>query len=367
MKALLREVAFKDLQPGYILGKPIEDENGRILLRAGTILTRRHLELIRDWGLERIAVQREAVIDADEVAETEVPKTHVLDRVLQREMLSAIGEVFASAAEDKHLSLDGVFKYAPALVEEVTTHETVTLDLIGLRRVDNYTFMHSLSVGVLAVAAGLELGMRDSELLDLSLSAVLHDVGKMKVPLDILNKPGKLDSVEWRLMKRHPRFGMEILGQRGGFSTDVLQGVYQHHERCDSSGYPHNLGRHSIGTFGKIIAIADFYDAMTSDRVYRPAVKPHLVVEQLIAESLSSFEESTAHAFIRSLAVYPVGSEVVMENGEEGQVVWFDRSMPNRPTVLILKDADGKPIEKPVECDLMRELTRFISEVKSVR
>ncbi len=366
MTELLREVPYRELHPGQALGQPIVDERGRILLQAGTILTPRHLELIKDWGLERITIQRDVVVDADEV-EPPSPKPHVMDQVLQREMLSAISEVFETAAEDKHLSLDGVFKYVPALVEEVTAHETVSLDLIGLRKVDNYTFMHSLSVGVLATAAGLELGMRNDELFDLSLAAVLHDVGKMRVPVDILNKPGKLDSVEWRLMRRHPRLGLELVAQRGDLSPRVLQGMYQHHERCDGSGYPHNLGRNSLGTFGKVIAIADFYDAMTSDRVYRPAVKPHLVVEQLIAESLSTFDYDTAHAFIRSLAVYPIGSTVIMENGEEGQVVWFDRTMPYRPKVLILKDAQGKRLLQPRECDLMSEFTRFISEVKSVK
>lgn len=357
----VRSIPFAELQPGQKLQKTIYDDNGRLLLRAGTTLTFRHLQLMKDWGLDRVEVSGEWPEDS-----TEMPLVHVIDAALQGEMLSAIAEVFASVAEDKALDLARIASSTASLVQEVTGHSSVTLDLVGLRQVDNYTFMHSLAVGVLSVAAGVELGFKQDDLLDLSLAAVLHDVGKSRIPLQVLNKPGKLDADEWQLMKRHPRLGTELLSERGGLSTTILQGVYEHHERSDGSGYPHSRSGGVIGRLGKIIAVADFYDAITSDRVYRPGTEPHLAVEQLIAESLSSYDREAVRAFIRGLAVYPVGSTVVMDNGGVGRVIGYDRDVPHRPKVQIVCDQNGLWLPEPQECDMMRELSRFIKEVRKV-
>lgn len=358
---VVRSIPFAELQPGQKLQKTIYDDNGRLLLRAGTTLTFRHLQLMKDWGLDRVEVSGEWPEDS-----TEVPPAHVLDPALQGEMLSAIAEVFASVTEDKALDLNRIASSATALVREVAGHSSVTLDLAGLRQVDNYTFMHSLAVGVLSVAAGVELGFGQEDLLDLALAAVLHDVGKSRIPLPVLNKPGRLDAGEWQMMKRHPRLGTELLSEHGGLSTAILQGVYEHHERNDGSGYPHSRSGGTIGKLGKIIAVADFYDAITSDRVYRPGTEPHLAVEQLIAESLTTYDTEVVRAFIRSLAVYPVGSTVVMDNGDLGRVIGYDHDVPHRPKVQIVCDHTGLWLPEPHECDMMRELSRFIKEVRKV-
>lgn len=358
---VVKSIPFAELQPGQKLQNTIYDDNGRLLLRAGTTLTFRHLQLMKDWGLDRVEVSGEWPQDS-----TESPPVHVIDPVLQGEMLSAIAEVFVSVAADKALDLERIANSATCLVQEVTGHSSVTLDLAGLRRVDNYTFMHSIAVGVLSVAAGVEMGLSQDQLVELSLAAVLHDVGKSRIPLEVLNKPGKLDADEWKLMKRHPRLGTELLSERSGLSTPVLQGVYEHHERSDGSGYPHSHNGDTLGRLGKIIAVADFYDAITSDRVYRPGTEPHLAVEQLIAESLSTYDAVAVRAFIRSLAVYPVGSTVVMDNGELGRVIGYDRDVPHRPKVQIICEENGLWLPEPHECDMMRELSRFIKEVRKV-
>jgi HD-GYP domain-containing protein (c-di-GMP phosphodiesterase class II) len=246
----------------------------------------------------------------------------------------------------------------------MAAHDQVTLNLAGLRRVDNYTFMHSLSVAVLSVAAGMELGLSEDQLLELSFAGALHDIGKMRIPLAVLNKPGKLDAEEWQLMKRHPRLGMELLTNHGGVATAALQGIYEHHERMDGSGYPHRLPGKQISLFGRIVAVADVYDAMTSDRVYRAGMAPHLAVEQLIGESLTRFDWPIVSAFIRSLVVYPVGSLVVMDNGEVGRVISYRRTVPYRPKVAIIADAYGRRVFPPRECDMLKELTRFVTEVR---
>lgn len=356
---MVRDLAFADLQPGQRLQKTIYDNAGRILLRSGTVLTFRHLQIMRDWGLDRVPVEGEWPDERD--GSTEV---YMLDPAVQVEMMEAIQEVFTSVTEDKALALDRMVSCAPILVEEVTSHAHVTLDLAGLRRMDNYTFMHSLSVAVLAVAAGSVLRLDRQELLDLSLSAVLHDIGKLRIPAEVLNKPGKLNDLEWQLMKRHPRLGAEMLTERSDLATPIMRGIYEHHERNDGSGYPHRLGGSDISRFGKIIAVADFYDAITSDRVYRRGTVPHLAVEQLIAESLSTYDAEMVGAFIRSLAVYPIGRTVVMDNGEIGRVISYDPIVPHRPKVLILCDSNGRWLSKPRECDMMHELTRFVKEVK---
>lgn len=358
---MVKDLPFSELQPGQRLQQTIYDDNGRILLRSGTVLTFRHLQLMKDWRLDYVSVDVEI---PEEEREQPEPDVHLVGQGVQNEMMQAIQEVFTSVTEDKALALDRMVSCAPILVEEVTSHDHVTLDLAGLRRVDNYTFMHSLAVAVLAIAAGAEIGLKRELLLDLALSALLHDIGKVNIPPQILHKPGPLTPDEWVVMRRHPRLGAELLTERSGLSTPIMRGVYEHHERNDGSGYPHRLRGEQICLMGKIIAVADFYDSITSDRIYRGGTEPHLAVEQLIAESLSTYDGNTVGSFIRSLAVYPVGRIVVMDNGEIGRVLSYDHNVPHRPKVLILQDSDGQWLPKPRECDLMHELNRFVHEVK---
>lgn len=350
----------RELEPGFCLQEPVQDAQGRILLQSGVVLTERYLELIQDWGVTAIAV---ATGDTAAV-EQQLQRTHVVSSDLQDEMLGTIYELYDDITAQKDLSLQRLRNAVPILVQEIMLHKTVALDLIGLRRADNYTFMHSLSVAVLAVATGVELGLDAEQLTGLALGAVLHDMGKTQVPLSILHKPAQLTASERTLVHRHPRWGVELLTRHAQLPAPALQGIYEHHERCDGSGYPHGLWGSRISRSGKIVAVADFYDALTSDRPYHSRLAPHLVIEQLLVMGRRSFDANIVRALLRSLVPYPVGSTVMMDSGETGEVIGYDQNFPYRPRVLIMRDSWGRELPYPYECDLLQELHRFIAEVR---
>lgn len=349
------------LTPGYRLLRPLQDRSGRILLQSGTVLTERYLELIEQWGLEDILLLAES--PSKEASFSQVKRTHVIDIALQTVIIDILADVFTNIVSEKALPVDRLRHSALLLVREIMTHQQVALDLSALRTLDENTFNHSLSVAVFAIAAGVELGLGEPALMELAIGALLHDIGKTKISPAIINKPGRLSAAERAIIEQHPRWGVELLQEKGGFEPSILQGIYQHHERSDGSGYPFGLHNGLISQLGQITAVADFYDAMTSDRAYRAGQPAYLVVEQLIASSLTLFDAEVVWAFIRSLAPYPIGSRVLLDNGEHGEVVGYDRRMPNRPRVLVTHDVADQALAHPFECDLLQQLDRFIIEV----
>lgn len=349
------------LTPGYRLLRPLQDRSGRILLQSGTVLTERYLELIEQWGLQDVLLL--AASPSKEENFSQVTRTHIIDIALQPMITDILADVFANIVSEKALPVDKLRHSASLLVREIITHQQVALDLSTLRTLDENTFNHSLSVAVFAIATGVELGLDEPALMDLAIGALLHDIGKIRISPAIINKPGRLSAAERAIIEEHPRWGVELLQEKSGFAPSMLHGVYQHHERSDGSGYPFGLHDGQISQLGRITAVADFYDAMTSDRAYRVGQPAYLVVEQLIASSLTLFNTEIVWAFIRSLAPYPVGSRVLLDNGEQGEIIGYDRRMPNRPRVLVTHDIANRELAHPFECDLLEQLDRFIIKV----
>lgn len=349
------------LAPGYRLLRPLQDREGRILLQAGTILTQRHLELIQQWGVQNILLLAEKTSKSE--MSNQVTRTHVIDAALQNMITDTLTEVFINIASEKALPLDRLQYSASLLIREIANHRDVALDLSALRSSDENTYNHSLSVAVLAIATGVELGLADEVLMDLAMGALLHDIGKTKIAPAIINKPGQLTAEERVIIEQHPLWGVQLLQEKGHSSPRVLQAVYEHHERSDGSGYPQGLSDEQISLLGKITAVADYYDAMTSDRSYHAAQPAYLVIEQLIAYSLTTFNQAIVRAFVRSLAPYPVGSRVLLDTGEWGEVIGYDRRMPTRPRVLVTHDAAYNQLPHPREYDLLVHLNRFVVRV----
>lgn len=349
------------LTPGYRLLRPLQDRFGRILLQAGIVITERHLELIEQWGLQDILLLAEKPRQKEKF--NQVTRTHIIDAALQTMITDTLTEVFVNIASEKALPIDKLHHSAALLVREIVTHQQVALDLTALRSLDENTYNHSLSVAVFAIATGVELGLDEAVLMDLAMGALLHDIGKTKISPTIINKPGQLTAAERAIVEQHPSWGVELLQGKGDFSPGILQAVYEHHERSDGSGYPQGLGDGQISLLGKITAVADYYDAMTSDRSYHAAQPAYLVIEQLIANSLTTLNPAVVRAFVHGLVPYPVGSRVLLDTGERGEVIGYDRRMPTRPRVLITHDATNSQLTYPREYDLLVHLNRFIVRV----
>lgn len=229
---------------------------------------------------------------------------------------------------------------ARILVAELANNIVENLDasmwLTQLKQRDEYTAIHSLNVCVLSITFGRALGMSVDELNELGLGALLHDIGKMSVPLEILNKPGKLTSEEFEIMKSHPVKGYEMLLKDGSLSKKVLDIVKSHHERLSGSGYPDKLVDSDISYFTKIVSITDVYDAITSDRVYHDGMTPHSAMQRLYEWMPNNFDQDLIEKFIKVLGIYPIGSVVELKTGHVGVVVKLNAQHRLKPVVMLI-------------------------------
>jgi putative nucleotidyltransferase with HDIG domain len=233
----------------------------------------------------------------------------------------------------------------------VTMREPSTMvGLAMLKDYDNYTFNHCVNVGILAMALGTSVGLDPEQIKVLGVAGHLHDVGKVMVSREVLNKPGKLTTAEFEEMKRHAELGESIVNQMIGIDPEVVRIVLGHHRRCDRSGYPERAVKLPDDPMIDIIAIADTYDALTTLRVYQAAISPRAALQSM--ERLSGPVLNTAlfEEFKLLLGPYPVGTLVRLDNNEVGVVSQPNPFAPAAPVVRVLLDSEGGQLALPKEC-----------------
>jgi len=233
------------------------------------------------------------------------------------------------------------------MAQSITRTPNAMLWLSNMKKRDEYTSIHCLNVCVLALTFGRAMGLEAKELETLGLGALLHDVGKMKVPLEILNKPGKLTREEFQIIKLHTLDGYNILSAQGDISAEILDIVVSHHERIDGSGYPCGTQGDFIDTLSQITSIVDVYDAITSDRCYHDGMTPHDAMKLIYHWAGDSFDIELIDAFIQCLGIYPVGSVIGLKSGEFGVVVTATEHANLRPIILLVTDSQGQRLDIP--------------------
>lgn len=220
--------------------------------------------------------------------------------------------------------------------------------LTQLKNKDEYTAQHSLNVCVLSVVLGRHIGLGEQSLNNLGLCGMMHDVGKMLVPLEVLNKPGRLDDDEMRIMQSHTTLGYELLKSSKDMYFGASETAFMHHERLDGQGYPRKKLAHDLSLYTKIVTITDMYDAITSDRVYQKG-RTHLEATKIMFDMMGlHLEETLVVKFVESLGVYPPGCFVEMTNGCIGLVVEINEASRLRPKVLLILDPDKNAVTERV-------------------
>jgi len=236
-------------------------------------------------------------------------------------------------------------------VEADPAHMTL---LSKLHHYDDYTLRHSLNVSLLSLIFGSHLGMEREGLRRLAFAGLYHDVGKFRIPLEILNKPGRLSEREFEVMKHHSLIGFDMLKNQPGLTEDVLLGVLHHHERYDGKGYPKQLKADEKDPFSRILTIVDIFDALTSDRAYKKAYTPHESLKAMFAWRNESFHPGLLEKFVECFGVYPPGSFVRMTDQTYGLVVVARPEHPARPVVKVCFSKKLVP-QLPVLVDLSLE------------
>jgi HD-GYP domain-containing protein (c-di-GMP phosphodiesterase class II) len=224
------------------------------------------------------------------------------------------------------------------------------LNLSHLKTYDLYLFSHVVNVCVLSVIIGRELRLPPEELKELGMAALLHDFGMVKIDTSIYDQGNKLTAEQWQEIKKHPDYGFEMLSSND-FSPEILDGIRQHHERINGSGYPLGLRGPEISQFGKIIAVADVYDACISPRKHRKRFTPYEALKILLGDS-HLFDIKILKAFVASMAIYPIGSFIRLNTGEVAKVIGINHGAPFRPEIRIYFDSSEQKLDEPVRINL---------------
>ncbi len=347
----MRLVATHRAADGSELGRDVLTgrADGAPLLRSGVRITERYRSLLMNAGVAAIYVE-----DAESEGIIVEP---IVDDATREVATKAVASVYRSAkdafATGKPLAPEAIAALediVTRILSQIDTAAGVALALADLATADAYTFQHSIDV----TGTGLAIGQRyfrkygwvdytgtrhfsqiDERLTSLGLGLLLHDIGKLVVPISILNKPGKLTPKEWELMKTHPRAGVDLLAG-GNWNPLVKAVVLRHHERWDGSGYPDGKSGEEIHQMARVAAVADVFDAVTGDRVYARARPTHEGVRVITEGSDTLFDPEVVDTFSMIVAPYPPGSPIELTDGRSGVVVSCPEGMLDRPVVRIL-------------------------------
>jgi len=252
-------------------------------------------------------------------------------------------------------------------VNSVLHSPDAMLWMTQLKNKDKYTAQHSLNVCVLSIVLGRHLNLSEMALNNLGLCGMMHDMGKMLVPLDILNKPGKLELEEMEIMQSHTTLGYELLKSSQDMYPGAIDVAWTHHERLDGKGYPRQILHGGISHFARIVTTVDMYDAITSDRVYQKG-RTHLEATNILTTmSGSHLDPLLVIKFIESLGVYPPGCVVEMTNGSIAIVVEVNEKIKLRPKIIILLDEDKNQVAEEVVLDLSKMITDRAGEFYTIR
>lgn len=343
----MRCTSVENLKVGDVLGRAIYDNASRILLAQNTVMT--------DDLIKRLSKHRVYSVYIDDpncsLGGEDVISTHTRQKAINtlREITnSALGTTVS-----KHKDYGVIISSITAnIIDELIQQKGSLVNMIDLKDYDNYTYSHSVNVAILSIVTGISLGYEYARLLSLGTGAFLHDLGKIFVPLEILNKPDKLTSDEFNIIKSHPEKG--FLKSR---ADDILDApgravILQHHEKVDGSGYPHGKKANEIHEFAKIVAVSDVYDAVTSDRPYRKRWSPSHGLEYLYSITGSHLDYRIVTSFSKNIAPFPLGSLVQLSNGETGYVI-DNSSNAHRPILQVGERC----------VDLQKELTLMIDKI----
>jgi putative nucleotidyltransferase with HDIG domain len=262
--------------------------------------------------------------------------------------IDLVKEVVENIHQQKALNIRKAKRLMQNAVNAILQDESTLLGLANIKNYDEYTFNHSVNVAIYAIALGQRIGIPKRHLSHLGMAGLFHDIGKTRIPKEILNKTGKLSPEEWSMMRSHPIMGTEIIMRMkewGGLSTRMIDAAFEHHLKYDLTGYPRLTRKRKITLFGRIVTLADFYDALVRPRVYNrfPYVSEK-ILGIMLDRSGKDFDPALVKVFINMIGIFPLGTLVLLNTNEMGIVTQIqeDSELIDRPRVCLLYYGDGE-------------------------
>ena len=330
----MRFIPSNCLRSDQVLAADLVLDKSRIMLRKGVSLTPALITKIRYMGFQGV------YIDDDISKDIEV--VNIISDELKYRARREIKSLFVSVEHNMKTKtashMENLSSYITEMVDELLYNRHVMVNVVDIRTYDDYTFSHSINVAVLAIVIGTVLGMSRQKLNDLAMGALVHDIGKVFIDKKIINKTGKLTPEEFEEIKKHSLIGFNYICSSGKIPEEARYSVLMHHEQYNGNGYPSGLSGNDIHLFGRIVCVADVYDALTSDRPYRRAMLPSDAIEYIMSGYNTHFEPKIVEAFTKKVAPYPVGTCVRLSSGVTGIVVQNYESSCLRPKIRIIQN-----------------------------
>ena len=323
----------QNLKPGMILAMDLQGSHGELLLPCGHVLSASNIAKIQ------IAEHEGAyVVDCDADLTDDMG---LLSKRLRYNAVNALKTFFMHVEGGNEDGQKNTFMslrhYLEVIIQELTANKNALVNMSDIKIFDEYTYFHSVNVAALSILQGMSLGMNQRKLYKLGMGALLHDIGKVFIAKDIISKPGALTDTEYEQMKQHSTLGSDYLRKQWEMPAESIVAVLTHHERYDGTGYPLRLPSNKQTQEGKIIAVSDVYDALTSQRPYRVALSPSEAIEHIMGNSGTLFDPEIVTTFMKRIVPYPIGSRIVLSNGQRGIVVQNNSNGLMRPSIQVIR------------------------------
>jgi cyclic di-GMP phosphodiesterase len=375
---MIKKIKTEQLKPGIFVHDFNCDWAGEnVFIDKAMIKSERTIKIIRSWGIKDVYIDTELgddvesakVIDGAQleinnslhtltrenkvIAPPSVPlkEEAKIARKIRNDAISTMQQAIRSVQEGKQIDMDRAFQLVEEMERSVNRNKDALPLLTRIRKKDEYTLMHSISVSSLVLAFCNSWGFSYDMTINLALGALFHDIGKTKIPDRILNKPGKLNENEFSIMKKHSEYSAEVLIDATELPREANDIALHHHERYDGTGYPHGLRGTAIEVGSRVVAICDVYDAITSVRCYKNGIDRVAGLRKLYEWSDSSFDKELTYGFIRSIGVYPIGTSIKTEHDLSGMVISFTENIL-QPVIRVFYDDKNNAAMQVQDIDL---------------
>lgn len=339
-------VKTDDLREGMRIDQAIKDRLDRVLISKYAILDAYMIDSLKKLGIRGVYIsegeeprapeQPEKPINA--LARNNISKLRTEDAAkvnlsesVKRRVSEGIQFLYNNSSSQQFV--DTANNITNNLMKAINNNDALAVDITALKTSDEYTFKHSVDVATIAMIIAKKQGFKQDDIYNIGIAGLLHDMGKSKIPSEILNKPGKLNDEEFAVMKKHSELGYEILKEKNSFSPAIALAVLQHHEKINGSGYPMGVKEDKIIPYAKILSVSDVYDALVTERPYKKAYSQRTAVEMIMTMT-AELDLVAMQSFLSSVILYPVDSTVQLSNGERARVVKNNPETALRPTVV---------------------------------
>lgn len=370
MKINKSRMEVKLLQSGMILAEPIYDIDGKTLFSEGLKLNEKRIERIQLLELKTVEIEIvEKMVKTKTVNESskkynvksaEKRKQVILEET-REEALRIVDETLNQVLSGISIKAEKVKLVVERMIDAILMNEQIIFNLSNLSSIDNYMLSHSVNVCVLSLVLGILLGFSHLKLVELGSGALIHDIGKILVPQDILLKPTKLTSDEYDIVKKHTIYGYRILRDNVKVSEASASIALSHHERMDGLGYPNAIKQHEIPIYAKIVAIVDVFDALTSNRAYADKMSYSYAIDYIIKNAGTQFDSEIVRKFVTIIGYYPFGMRVKLSSGDHGHVISYNKV---NPVVKVTIDLNGNQLKEYYEIDLYKNPTITIIDIE---